>query len=65
MTKPTNVFDEAPRPCRDCREMVDPIDFFPGQRCMRCHTAIIDKLPLQRPDFLAAIGARRVKRSGR
>jgi len=51
--------------CRTCGKNVDVLAVFPGGRCVECHAAIWNKVPLAelpRPDFVGAIrGVRRRK----
>jgi hypothetical protein len=45
--------------CSTCGEPVGELEVFPGRRCLKCHAAIVDKIPLSQlapPDFLGALG---------
>jgi hypothetical protein len=53
--------------CKSCGLPTDALAVFPGGRCLTCHAAIWDKVPVERlprPDFVAAINPpRRGRRS--
>jgi hypothetical protein len=51
--------------CKDCGKMIDEIAVFPRGRCVECHAAIWDKVPvhqLPKPEFGRASIARTKKR---
>jgi hypothetical protein len=55
-------------PCTDCGQPTTDLDRFPQGRCLKCHAAIWDKVPvsqLPRPDFVAALNVPRRKRTAR
>ncbi len=44
--------------CKDCKREIEYLADFPGPRCLACHAAIWEKVPLSqmpRPNFVAAI----------
>jgi hypothetical protein len=48
--------------CADCGREVDALAVFPGGRCLECHAAIVERLPLERPDFIGAIATEAERR---
>lgn len=49
--------------CRKCGAEIDPLAVFPGGICLKCHAEKVDKLPPEPPDFMAALGLRKSRRS--
>lgn len=49
--------------CIDCGDVIEYLADFPGPRCLKCHAAKMDKLPLERPDFVGALNLTRRRRA--
>lgn len=41
--------------CKQCGREIGILEVFPGGICLSCHAAKVDKLPLERPDFIGTI----------
>ena len=48
--------------CKKCARQITALDVFPGGICLQCHAEKVDKLPLEKPDFIGAITVIRRKR---
>jgi len=54
--------------CNDCGRTIGELEVFPGKRCLNCHAAIVDRIPLDRlprPDFVGALNLARKPRRRR
>ena len=50
--------------CKNCKKHLEPIDIFPNGLCQSCYEKIMDKIPIEKldkPDFIKAIGHKRIK----